>query len=412
MTARRALAILTLINLFNYLDRYVVAALVKSLGKPSGLGLSDTEAGLLMSGFLVVYMIASPVFGALGDRSGRPKLIFAGVLIWSLATVLGGFAVGFVSLFAARALVGIGEAAYGTIAPGLIADLFSKQVRGRVMSVFFMAIPVGSALGFVLGGLVDKAWGWRAAFFIAGTPGILLSLLALRLPDPPRGAQDDAAGAVNPGLRATYGSLLRNPRYVMTVIGYAAYTFALGGLAFWMPTFLERVRGVPNEDATAQFGAILVVTGFLGTFIGGFLGDLWLRRNAQAYLWLSGLATLAAAPLAWVVFADPRPEVYMTAIVAAELLLFTSTGPINSVILNVVSPTERASAVALSIFAIHTFGDVPSPAIIGAISDSSSLGQAVLIVPFAIALSGLVWCAEAALAGRAGVAVSGNSRRS
>lgn len=400
MTARRALAILTLINLFNYLDRYVVAALVETLGKPEGLGLSDTEAGLLMSGFIIVYMATSPIFGVLGDRNPRPRLIALGVLIWSLATVLGGFAVGFASLFLARALVGVGEAAYGTISPGLLADLFSKQVRGRVMAIFFAAIPVGSALGFVLGGLVDSAMGWRAAFFLAGAPGVLLSLLALRLPDPPRGSQDEDAGVAPASVGATYRSLLRNRRYVMTVLGYAMYTFALGGMAYWMPSFLHRVRDVPTKEATSQFGAILVVTGFIGTFLGGWLGDLWLRRNKQAYLWLSGLTTLAAAPLAYLVFTDPRPEVYMTAVIAAEILLFASTGPINSVIVNVVSPGERASAVALSIFSIHLFGDVPSPPLIGAISDSSSLADAVLIVPVAVAIGGLLWCVEAAMAQR------------
>lgn len=400
MTARRALAILTLINLFNYLDRYVVAALVETLRRPDGLGLSDTEAGLLMSGFIVVYMATSPFFGVLGDRRGRPRLIALGVLIWSVATVLGGFAVGFVSLFFARAMVGIGEAAYGTIAPGLLADLFEKKVRGRVMAVFFAAIPVGSALGFVLGGLVDSALGWRAAFFLAGAPGILLALLALRLPDPPRGGQDGPSPATPVAIGATYRSLLRNRPYVMTVLGYAAYTFALGGMAYWMPSFLHRVRDVPQGEATTQFGAILVGTGFVGTFLGGWIGDLWLRRNPQAYLWLSGLTTLAAAPLAYLVFTDPRPEVYMTAVIVAEILLFASTGPINSVILNVVAPAERASAVALSIFSIHLFGDVPSPPLIGAISDSSSLAQAVLIVPVAVAISGLLWCAEAAIGGR------------
>ncbi len=399
MTARRALTILTLINLLNYLDRYVVAALVESL-KKSELALTDTQAGLLATGFLVVYMIASPIFGALGDRSARPRLIALGVFVWSLATALGGFAVGFVSLFAARALVGVGEAAYGTISPGLLADLFPRTVRGRVMAIFFAAIPVGSALGFILGGLVDKAWGWRAAFFIAGAPGMLMALVALRLPDPPRGAQDEASGEPAVSLRATYGSLLRNRRFVMTVLGYAAYTFAVGGMAFWMPSFLERVRHVPKQEATTQFGAILVVTGFVGTFVGGWLGDLWLRRNKQAYLWLSGITALAAAPISYFVFADPRPEVYLTAVVAAELLLFASTGPINSVIVNVVAPAERASAVAMSIFLIHCLGDVPSPPIIGAISDSSSLDQAVLIVPVAIAIAGVIWCVAAALAGR------------
>jgi MFS family permease len=399
--ARGALAVLTVINLLNYLDRFVVSALVESL-KRSELAPSDTQLGLLATGFVLVYMLASPVFGALGDRRSRPPLIAAGVLVWSAATALAGFARSFTTLFLARAAVGVGEAAYGTISPGLIADLFPRSARGRVMSVFFAAIPVGSALGYVVGGLVDRALGWRAAFFVAGVPGVLLAALCLRLPDPPRGAQDEGepAGTRPRSVLAAYADLLRNRSYVLTVLGYAAYTFAVGGMAFWMPAFLERVRGVPRAEATVQFGAIVVVTGFVGTFVGGWLGDALLRRTAQAYLWLSGIAMLVAAPLAWVVFVDPRPAVFLPAVVLAELLLFATTGPINSAIVNAVGAGERATAVALSILAIHLFGDVPSPPLIGWISDASSLERAVLIMPVAILIGGAIWILEAWIGGR------------
>jgi len=400
--AGAALAVLTLVNLLNYLDRFVVSALVESLR--AELSFSDAQQGLLMTGFILVYMVASPVFGAFGDRRRRPRLIAAGVFLWSLATTLAGFARGFASLFAARALVGVGEAAYGTISPSLLSDLFPRTARGRVMAVFFAAIPVGAALGYVIGGLVDEKLGWRAAFFVAGGPGLLLAFACLRLPDPPRGAMDEPEPAPPPPTSAVgqYLDLFRNRPYLMTVLGYAAYTFAVGGMAFWMPAFLERVRGVPKAQATVQFGAIVVATGFAGTFAGGWLGDWLLRRFEQAYLWVSGLAALLATPLTFIVFKDPRPAVYLPAVIVAELLLFASTGPINSVIVNVVRPGQRATAVALSIFAIHVLGDVPSPPIIGRISDARTLGQAVLIVPFAVLLAGLFWAGEAWWAGRAG----------
>jgi predicted MFS family arabinose efflux permease len=401
--ARAALATLAFINLFNYLDRFVVSALAESL-KRSELALTDTRLGLLATGFVVVYMLASPVFGALGDRGRRPRLVALGVFVWSLATALAGFARGFGSLFLSRAAVGVGEAAYGTIAPGLLADLFPRARRGRVMAIFFAAIPIGSALGYVVGGLVNQALGWRAAFFIAGAPGLLLALLCLRLPDPKRGAQDEAdpeeAGGPPASTAATWLDLLRNRDYAMTVLGYAAYTFAVGAMAGWMPAFLERVRGLPTSQSTIQFGAIVVVTGFVGTFAGGWLGDWLLKRTAQAYLWLSGLSALLAAPLAWLVFVDPRPAVYLPALVAAELLIFASTGPINSVILNVVKPTQRATAVAVSIHAIHLFGDVPSPLLIGWLSDRSSLDQAVLVVPVAVLVCGVIWTLGAWFGGR------------
>ncbi|HJW14805.1 MAG TPA: MFS transporter [Thermoanaerobaculia bacterium] len=398
--AAAALAILTLINLFNYLDRYVVASLVESL-KKSDLHLSDTQAGSLMTGFVIVYMLTSPIFGTLGDRRGRPRLLALGVGIWSAATALGGLARSFFGLFAARAAVGIGEAAYGTIAPALLADSFPKEKRGRVFAIFFAAIPIGSAAGYALGGLVDQRFGWRAAFTIAGLPGLALALLCLGLKDPPRGGQegvDERGEGSRPGLpapgegvRASYERLWRNRPYRLTVLGYAAYTFALGGMAFWAPAFLERIRGMSKSDATVQFGVIVVVTGLVGTFAGGWAGDYFLRRSKHAYLLVSGWATLAAAPTALVAFLSKERAVYMSAIVVTELLLFVSTGPINSAIVNVVAPTERARAVALSILGIHLLGDVPSPPLIGALSDATSLGTAFLVFPAVIALGGAIW---------------------
>jgi predicted MFS family arabinose efflux permease len=406
--ARWGLFVLTLVNLFNYLDRFVVASLVESL-KRSELHLSDVQLGYLATGFIVVYMLTSPIFGTLGDRGKRPRLIAAGVAIWSLATALGGFARGFGTLFLARSAVGVGEAAYGTVSPALLADYFPVEKRGRVFAVFSAAIPIGSAAGYVLGGVVDHYYGWRAAFFVAGVPGLLLAWMTSRLFDPPRGAQDGAPAAAHGhavGLGrqavAAYLGLLRNVPYTLTVLGYAAYTFALGALAFWTPAFLERERGLARTDATIQFGAIVVITGFVGTFLGGWLGDRLLPRLKQSYLWVSGIATLLAVPFAWVAFTAQDRVVYTAAFVVAEVLVFVSTGPVNSAIINFVEPGRRATAVALSILAIHILGDVPSPPLIGAVSDSSSLGHAMLILPFAFALAGLIWIYAAWRGERAG----------
>ena len=386
--ATYALAVLTFINLFNYVDRWVVAAVVEPIKRD--LGLTDTQLGVIGAGFIVVYALTSPVFGALGDRKARPPLIAIGVAIWSLATGLAGFARGFWSLFISRSTVGVGEAAYGTIAPALLADQFPFEKRGRIMAVFFAAIPIGSAAGYVLGGLADHHFGWRAAFWIAGFPGIALSLLVLMVKDPPRG-QHDLRGAAAAPAAGGYLNLLRNRPYILSVLGYAAYTFALGGLGFWMPAFLERARGMERADATVTFGAIVIVTGFVGTFLGGFLGDWLLPRTKQSYLWVSGVATLLAAPLTLVGLMSHDKAIYLTAIVIAEVLIFMCTGPVNSAILNAVSPLERAAAVGLSVFVMHFLGDIPSPPLIGALSDASSLEKGVLVVPVAIAIAGLIW---------------------
>ncbi|HEX9491646.1 MAG TPA: MFS transporter [Thermoanaerobaculia bacterium] len=385
-----ALTVLTFINLFNYVDRWVVSAVVESLRR-SELHLTDTQLGFLPTGFLIVYTLTSPIFGTLGDRKSRPPLIAVGVALWSIATSLGGFARGFLSLFIARSGVGVGEAAYGTIAPALLSDTFPLSKRGRVLSIFFCAIPVGSAAGYVLGGFMNEHYGWRAAFWIAGLPGLLLALLVLFVRDPPRGIHDEAvSGPAKAGLD-TYLGLVRNMPYLLTVLGYGAYTFALGGLAFWMPAFLERERGMSGAQATQTFGAIALCTGLVGTFFGGWLGDFFLRRSKQSYLWVSGIATLLAAPVTYVALSDPRRSVFLTAIVIAEILIFMSTGPVNSAIINAVAPAERATALGMSVFIMHFLGDIPSPPIIGTISEATSLERAFLIVPVAIVIAGLIW---------------------
>ena len=379
-----ALAVLTLMNLLNYIDRLVLPAVSEQIIH-SELHPTNAQIGWLTTAFLVVYMLTAPFFGAYGDRGHRPRLLAAGVGIWSLATALGGLATSYGLLFASRSVVGIGEAAYGTIAPALLADYFPARMRGRVLAIFYSATPVGAALGYVLGGAIGARFGWRSAFFFVGIPGIALALFALKLPESNVRAAKDA-----PGGFSNYLVLLRDPAYRFVIGGYAAYTFAVGGIAAWMPVFLQRTHGLSEASANVQFGAITVVTGFGGALVGGWLGDRLLRRWREAYLWLSGTSTLLAAPFAWLAFTLPAPH-YLYAVFVAEVLIFLSTGPVNSSILSVVAPTMRAAAMALSIFAIHLLGDGPSPPLIGFLADRSDIRHAVMIIPIAVALGGLIW---------------------
>jgi MFS family permease len=318
-----------------------------------------------------------------------------GVGVWSVATAATGARRSFVQLMIARSFVGVGEAAYATISPALLSDLFPRSQRGRAFAIFYVAIPVGAALGYVLGGLIEPALGWRAAFYVVGLPGIIMSLLALTTADPPRGATEDAVVAEPLTVIATLQGFAHNFAYSGTVLGYAAYTFALGGLSYWLPAYLKEVRGLDLASGNLIVGSVTVLAGLGGTFAGGYLGDFLSARMRQGQLWICGLSSVAAIVPTWLALTVPSTHAYVVALFVAEFFLFLSTGPVNVVIVNVVPIGARALAMAVSIFVIHLLGDAISPPLIGVLADNFGLGRAVLIVPVVIALSGLIWIGTA-----------------
>src|SRR5215468_2030803 len=192
-----ALSVLTLLNLLNYIDRYIFAALIPYI-KPD-TGYTDQQLGWLGSAFTIVYTVCSPLFGYLGDRYRRGRLVAIGIMIWSLATAAGGAAASFAQLLLARSMVGVGEANYATIAPGLLSDFFVKARRGLVMSIFFASMPIGAALGFLMGGHfgAPERLGWRHTLYLVGLPGLLTALAAFAIREPKRGAMDEAGEADN-----------------------------------------------------------------------------------------------------------------------------------------------------------------------------------------------------------------------
>lgn len=385
------LGLLTFINLFNYLDRYILVALSPSIKRD--LGLSYTEVGFLTTAFMFTYFLISPVFGWLGDRKPRNKVMSAGVALWSLATVWSGLARALPGLLGSRLAVGVGEAAYGSISPSVLTDLFPKKIRGRIFAIFFMAIPVGSALGYLLGGILEKLVGWRSAFFVAGVPGLLLALALFFLREPPRGQFDEEEEKFAPklGLLPTYKALAANSNYVLTVLGYCAYTFVLGGIAVYIPHYIEKYLSVSAAEGNMAFGAITVGAGFLGTIVGGAWADRWAKRGTDAYLKLSALSMLVALPVYFFVLEATTFGAFCALVFGLEFLLFLSTSPINAQIVNCVAPSMRATANAVGIFMIHLLGDAISPPLVGFVSDLSSLRLGMYVFSIAILLSALIW---------------------
>ena len=384
------LGVLTTLNGLNYLDRYVAAATLPLI--LSGLGITDAQGGLLQSLFIVSYSLVCPLAGWVGDRQPRLRLAAAGVFVWSVATVGSGLAPTYAWLLLARAVIGAGEASYAVVTPSLLSDCYAAERRARVLGVFYAAIPVGSALGYILGGVIGEAYGWRAAFFIAGAPGAVLAFVLLLLAEPRRGAMD-APGTAAPaprGLGASLRALLSRHSYIVNTAAQIIYTFAMGGLATWMPTYFVRARGIPLATAAATFGLLLVVAGFAGTLLGGRIASAVAKRRPGADFTVSGWSLVASIVFTVPAVLAPQPMVFWPAMFVTLVLLFVNIGPLNAAMANVLPAELRARGFALTTMLMHLLGDAASPWLIGEVSDRIGLEIPVLVTGCLLTVAGAV----------------------
>lgn len=381
---RTMLALLTAINFFNYIDRSVLFA-VQPLVQQE-FHRNDRDFGFVTTAFFICYMASASVVGLLADRYPRKWIVVTGIIIWSGATLLTAITRDFSMLLVRHTIVGLGEASYAAIAPALIADLFPEHRRGRMLSIFYMAIPAGTAMGYMLGGYLGHLYGWRAPFYVAAVPGFVLAMALATMPEPQRGRSDLLQETPE---RGSLLGLVRNRAFWTATLGMAMMTFALGGASVWMPTFLSRVRGVPLDRANVFFGASTAFNGIVATLIGGWLGDKLLRRTSGAYYLVSGIGMTLALPAMLVAIYVPGKPMF-PAILVAEFLLLLNTGPLNAAVVNSVGAHIRTSAIAVNLIVIHLVGDAFSPPLMGYISDRSSLATAFLAAIVAIAISAAV----------------------
>lgn len=393
---RTALFLLTALNLLNYMDRSVLSAVQTQIQDEFHSTLA--QMGAVTSAFFLVYMFAAPAIGPLADRFSRKWIVVSGAVLWSLATLLTAVTHDYGTLLFRHAIVGIGEASFGILAPTLVADLFPESKRGRILGVFYLAIPVGTALGYILGGHIGQIHGWRAPFYLAGAPGILLAIAIAFLPEPPRGLQDSIPETEE---RKSIAGLFRNPAFWTATLGMAFMTFAIGGISVWMPTFLQRERHYTESYAGLMFGAILGIDGIVASLFGGWLGDKLLPRFRGAYYSISAISLGLGVPtMLFALNSSGRPM--WIAILIAGFLLLLNTAPLNAALINAVGPHIRGLALAANIFVIHLLGDLFSPSIIGSIADHSSLRVGLSTTAVALGLSAIVLFYGAQFAPRMG----------
>jgi MFS family permease len=408
---RTALIVLTALNLLNYADRNVLFA-VQPLVQDE-FHLTNAQIGYLTSAFLGFYMVAAPFVGPLADRYSRKVIIVLGALFWSGLTLLTAVTHTYTELLIRHTLVGVGEATFVTIAPTFVADLFPENRRGRILGVFYLAIPVGSAAGYLLGGYLAPHYGWRFPFYIAAAPGFLLAIAVLFLKEPERGQFDSVkdlaeaellprefSGGFARGallrvflylkeLRHLILGLFKNPAFLTSTLGMAALTFSLGGIQVWIPKFLYSERGYTLEAANFAFGIIVVIDGVVAALAGGWLGDYLLPRMKGSYYLVSAASMLAGVPVMIVALFVKGP-LMLPAIGVAAFFLLLNTAPLNAAVINSVGAHIRATALAVNIFIIHILGDVPSPTMMGWVADKRSLQAAFILPVIAMGISSAI----------------------
>ncbi len=366
--ATTALVLLTALNFVNYIDRYILPGVQEQV--KGEFHISDQQIGSLTFWFMVAYMATSPITGWLGDRFPRKPMIVIAALFWSGINFLTATVHSYDSLNIRHAALGVGEASFGIFAPALLSDFYPEDQRNRVLTIFNVAIPVGAALGYLVGGTVGEHFGWRMSFIVSAVPGVIIALLIVFLmKEPARGASQHEKAKLEKG---TVLSLLKNKAYLGSILGYAAVTFSLGGISWWMPSFLQRVDGRSQSSAAFLMGAITVVTGLGGTITGGVIAQKWSRTNSKALYLVPAISAALAVPPALLCFFGPK-SLTLPGLAVAIFLIFLGTGPVNAATVNAVRPEIRATAMAGQLLIIHALGDAISPRIIGAVSDRSNL---------------------------------------
>ncbi|XP_075221174.1 lysolipid transporter protein spinster isoform X2 [Lycorma delicatula] len=387
-------AVLCFVNLINYMDRYTIAGILTDL--KSYFNIKDDKAGLLQTAFILSYMICAPIFGYLGDRYSRRAIMAFGVFIWSLTTLAGSFAQNYHLFLFFRTVVGLGEASYSTIAPTIISDLFVKDVRSKMLALFYFAIPVGSGLGYIIGSLMRDATGvWQWGLRVTPVMGAIAVILILTvMQDPVRGESEGRTHLTATSWSSDVKNLTKNASFMLSTAGFTCVAFVAGALAWWGPNFLlnglKLQQGHQNDeikDISYKFGVITMISGLLGVPCGSYLAQRARARWPRADPLICAMGLLVSAPFLFIasLLASVNTNLCYTMIFFGEFFLNLNWSIVADMLLYVVEPTRRSTAEAFQILISHAFGDAGSPYLVGLLSEIFKhymTGSATLTIPF------------------------------
>jgi MFS family permease len=382
--ATRLFGMLCVLNLLNYIDRQAVTGLLEPIRKD--LGATDAQMGLVGSAFLFTYAFLPPLFGWLGDRITRTKLLATSAAVWCVATAASGLVRGVGQLALSRAFVGIGEASYMANSPGIISDLYPAARRGRMLSIFYSAAPIGAALGVAAAGFIASRLGWRAACFLVGLPGLIAAFVLWRMKEPVRGAMDEVAAPPAPPILGTLAELARKPALVVLTLAFAAQVFVQNAVEYWLPTILQRDKAIPIAEANSTYGAMVFVAGIVGPLIGAWFGDRLTRVTRRGYHFVSAGAILGTVvPLAVIALADGRIPIFGSVLLEA-LFGNAATGLVLALAMSQVGAEIRGTTAAVLVTSVHLLGDFISWPLVGWLSTGIQEGRFDALVHLAASL--------------------------
>jgi Sugar phosphate permease len=400
--ARYAFILLLIINILNYTDRSIFAAVQTTVQKD--FGLTDVQLGLINSSFLFIYGILTLPLGVWADRGIRKNIITISVTIWSIATAMAGLTHTFIHLLLSRSVLGVGEAGYAPASLSMIGDYFPRESRGRRLSLWSTGNLIGTALGLILGGALAQAFGWRWVFYIVGIPGLICAFLIWRVVEPRRGAFDHGEKSAQEDVSTAHGSLagpdflpalkrlIKTPTYWVLVAAFICSFFIIGAAMTWVPTLLQREFHISQAQAGLVAGGTLASGSLIGTLIGGWLADFLQKRMTQGRMLVTTLAFLVGAPLTWLALSMHSLTGFIVLFIPAIVTLSLCLGPIQAIVQDITTPDVRSTAVGLALLIGHLLGDAASPTIVGGLSDKTgSLITALQLTgPTCLLLAGLV----------------------
>ncbi|XP_015110235.1 protein spinster isoform X3 [Diachasma alloeum] len=369
--------VLCFVNLINYMDRTTIPGILSDIQTEFHLG--NDQSGLLQTAFIISYMIFAPLFGYLGDRYNRKIIMSAGVFLWCLTTLIGSYMKTYEWFLIFRMCVGIGEASYSTIAPTIISDLFVKDTRSKMLALFYFAIPVGSGLGYIIGGQVAVATGqWQWGLRITPALGLIaIALILLFVRDPVRGEREGGSHIASTTWGNDIRALIKNPSFMLSTAGFTCVAFVAGALALWAPKFLElglklqKEKTLVVDDISFVFGGIAMLAGLIGVPVGSIMAQRMRIRWHQADPLICGIGLLVSAPMIFfaIVTSSGNSIVCFVLIFLGQLALNLNWSIVADMLLYVVIPTRRSTAEAFQILVAHALGDAGSPYLIGVMSE-------------------------------------------